>query len=574
MNGLLSLLAFNAAAMTLLALGVRCLKPWLRGPRLARALWIVVLLRALAPPLLLLPILPPLGHSQERSAASETALAVEPAEVAAARPVGSALPLTTAGSAAGDSTPPLEPSVPPLVTPSRAAAAALLVWALGALTVSGLAISRGRRFERSLKRGDPAPRDLQEMGRRAASGLGTRCPPIRVVPARISPLLWYRPGCMLLALPEHLLAKLTAVETELLLVHELAHLRRRDHWVRLAETAVSIVFWWHPLLGWIRGRLRDAEERCCDESVARYGAATTRTYAKALLKCAAFLTGTERPRPALCSGLGLASLEERIQAMLSGYQWNRKLTFAQKTVWTALAALVLVCFPIATAAQSGKAASHDYDRALRGLNREMLELDRRQQEIEAQRLGLQIKRLEVERERELAQLRREVESLKTSSEHQQAAFRARETELVARKLDLELQALRLHSEAMVRRAELTSARRSLGIDMEEAAARDDSDRHSRLKSEAAEVHELMNDFERRTAKALRENKMAALQVEQELGRVEVERLRSIGRDDEASRLEESLLAMRDSQGFETIRASIQKYIYNGMVVLGPKDRIP
>ena len=46
--------------------------------------------------------------------------------------------------------------------------------------------------------------------------------------------------------------------------HALAHLRRRDHWVRYLELAATCAYWWHPAAWWARAALREAVDRWRD----------------------------------------------------------------------------------------------------------------------------------------------------------------------------------------------------------------------------------------------------------------------------------------------------------------------
>jgi hypothetical protein len=103
-----------------------------------------------------------------------------------------------------------------------------------------------------------------------------------MVDQRISPMLWCgRPPRLLL--PQGLWSQLDPVGRSAVVVHELAHLRRRDHWVCWAEMIVSLLYWWHPVVWWIRRRLREEADLACDIWVTALHPAGRRAYAEALL---------------------------------------------------------------------------------------------------------------------------------------------------------------------------------------------------------------------------------------------------------------------------------------------------
>ena len=66
-------------------------------------------------------------------------------------------------------------------------------------------------------------------------------------------------------------------EQDAVLAHELAHLKRRDHWVRRLEAIVLGLYWWYPGAWWARRQLERAEEECCD-AWCRLGAAVSRGF--------------------------------------------------------------------------------------------------------------------------------------------------------------------------------------------------------------------------------------------------------------------------------------------------------
>jgi hypothetical protein len=123
-----------------------------------------------------------------------------------------------------------------------------------------------------------------------------------------------------LLIPQGLLDRLTLEQRDTLLTHELAHLHRRDHWVRGLELLVMGIFWWHPIVWWGRQAIREAEEECCDAWVLWVLPASSRAYASALVEALDFLAGA-RPAmlpPAAC-GLGqFQTLKRRLTMILTG----------------------------------------------------------------------------------------------------------------------------------------------------------------------------------------------------------------------------------------------------------------
>lgn len=68
-------------------------------------------------------------------------------------------------------------------------------------------------------------------------------------------------------LPTSLMTGLEPKQIELLLLHELAHVRRYDFTINILQTLVEIVFFYHPALWWISRNIRATREHCCDDAV-------------------------------------------------------------------------------------------------------------------------------------------------------------------------------------------------------------------------------------------------------------------------------------------------------------------
>lgn len=193
-----------------------------------------------------------------------------------------------------------------------------LTGSLGCVLVTGFRVAR---FQLLLRWAEPAPDELQDRVQLLADCLGLiRVPAVWLVPGAVSPMIWpigIRPR---LLLPHGLLDRLTPEQRDTLLTHELAHLFRRDHWVRALELIVTALYWWHPVVWWGRQAIREAEEECCDAWVMWVLPASSRAYASALVESLDFLAGA-RPAmlpPAAC-GLGqFHTLKRRLTMILTG----------------------------------------------------------------------------------------------------------------------------------------------------------------------------------------------------------------------------------------------------------------
>src|SRR5665213_3083118 len=86
----------------------------------------------------------------------------------------------------------------------------------------------------------------------------------------------------ILLLPEGATDHLTVAQFEAVIAHELCHFRRRDNLTAALHMIVEVIFWFYPLVWWIRGRLIEERERACDEEVLR-GGGEPQAYAEGIL---------------------------------------------------------------------------------------------------------------------------------------------------------------------------------------------------------------------------------------------------------------------------------------------------
>jgi len=74
---------------------------------------------------------------------------------------------------------------------------------------------------------------------------------------------WLRPAVVM---PASAFTGLTPEQLTALLAHELAHIRRYDQWVSLAQTLVELLLFYHPAVWWISRAIRVEREHCCDDA--------------------------------------------------------------------------------------------------------------------------------------------------------------------------------------------------------------------------------------------------------------------------------------------------------------------
>ncbi len=209
-----------------------------------------------------------------------------------------------------------------------------LAWGIGL-------VARLRRRSRPVDLG-PIAAVLDQVRRT----LGTATlPPIREAPGLAGPVAGgvFRP---VVILPEGMTGSLGPGALRDVLIHEAAHVLRRDPVVRLLQRGAAALFWPHPPVHRLNGRITRAREEACDDRVLRAG--DRRGYARTLLLLADRSGRNFKPGGAL---VGLFAsrwkLEDRVAGILDP---KREPTMNPKRWQTAVAALTLGAASVAVAA--------------------------------------------------------------------------------------------------------------------------------------------------------------------------------------------------------------------------------
>jgi beta-lactamase regulating signal transducer with metallopeptidase domain len=300
-----------------------------RAPALAHVAWVLVLVRLAMPPIasvpwlsLSVPVLPadpaapaveavpqmdgPRRHDARFASPHQRASLVESSaasgvDAAMGRPVSEVAPAPATA-----------------IDPWHAAG---ILWIGGTAAILAVSATRVVRFRRELRAAcTPAGPDVVDVARRAAADLGT---PMRaailVTGAGTVPFVWAFVGRATIVLPAGVVAAATKAELRLILMHELAHVRRGDHLVRWLDWAVVAWLWWNPLAWIARRGLRSTEELACDALVLRTRGTAPREYGRCLLSVAESLAGSAFRAPVQACTMGDGgSLEQRIRFIMSG----------------------------------------------------------------------------------------------------------------------------------------------------------------------------------------------------------------------------------------------------------------
>lgn len=129
-------------------------------------------------------------------------------------------------------------------------------------------------------------------------------PRVRLLQSRhvLTPTLigWLKP---IILLPVSVLGGFTPQQIEMIIAHELGHVRRWDYLLNLFQVVLETVLFYHPAVHWISRDVRNIRETCCDDLVIELGCGTPLAYAHTL----ANLEGlrVDLPAPALAASGGM-----------------------------------------------------------------------------------------------------------------------------------------------------------------------------------------------------------------------------------------------------------------------------
>jgi beta-lactamase regulating signal transducer with metallopeptidase domain len=201
---------------------------------------------------------------------------------------------------------------------------AVLSWPawIAVIWISGVVVAlaaTGRRWRRSMKlfrtvsgRGESA---YEMVAASLSRRLGIRRRVRLAVtdePAGPAAMGLFRPAVLL---PRTVIGGKSADDIEMILAHELIHIRRGDSWFGLLRLLATSLWWFHPLVWWASRQASRAAERCCDEAVLAELKCNPARYARCLLDVLD-RTRVAFPVPA-CPGVsGMDVTKERLERIM------------------------------------------------------------------------------------------------------------------------------------------------------------------------------------------------------------------------------------------------------------------
>ena len=296
----------NVCISLALAIAALLVETTAKRPVIAHLLWVLVLVKLVTPPIVTIPVI-------TIPASPDNAAMVAPSDIDGPL-AGTTMKIDASAFDASSAE-----ETPPTIW-EQAKPAVLLAWLLGSGFILIWSLVRVYRFDRLLRRGsEVAPPGLREIGATIARRLGLKkIPAIRTTSAQLSPLVWWIGGKVRVVLPQSLLGRIDTQQSQWILAHELAHVRRRDYLVRWLEWLACVVFWWNPLAWWGRQHLRANEEICCDDLVLSSLKPKPRTYANSLLNAIEHFASPVICPPALASKINTGGfLRRRFKMIVS-----------------------------------------------------------------------------------------------------------------------------------------------------------------------------------------------------------------------------------------------------------------
>lgn len=158
-------------------------------------------------------------------------------------------------------------------------------------------------------------------------------------------------------IPEDAETQFTPSQLHSILVHELSHIARKDHWMTGLTGASQVLHWWNPLHYRMMRRISETREMICDDIASRASDASSE-YAATIVDVAE--RSIQRSGALASLGMGESSpteLEKRLKRILSSGNHAVEIRLSPMARFSAALLVLAVCTTVLFAQVPGPAAS-------------------------------------------------------------------------------------------------------------------------------------------------------------------------------------------------------------------------
>ena len=144
---------------------------------------------------------------------------------------------------------------------------------------------------------------------------------------------WLKP---IVLIPVSMISGLTPPQLDMLILHELAHIKRHDYIVNFLQTIVEIILFFHPAVLWVSNQMRNEREYCSDD-IAVHHCGDPIAYARTLTETASICNKHKKCSiPGMAMAASGGDLTQRVLRLVNEHhcssQGNHGKWFASLTV--------------------------------------------------------------------------------------------------------------------------------------------------------------------------------------------------------------------------------------------------
>lgn len=220
----------------------------------------------------------------------------------------------------------------------------VVAWLIGALLM-GLRLAGSWMYLNNLgKKGIQNPTDEWNLlFRDLCTKMGIQRPVRFFISDRVQEPITLRHLKPIVLFPIGLVTQLSIEQVEVVLLHELAHIKRWDYLVNWVQSLLELLFFYHPAVWWLSGQVRTAREHCCDDLVLQAGNQQKMLYAQTLTQVSAYSLNFKSKLAMSLSGKNNNSFTFRVKRLFGQvdqrFDWQKSMISGLLVLFVVLVAL-------------------------------------------------------------------------------------------------------------------------------------------------------------------------------------------------------------------------------------------